>query len=112
MVLEEYMKITIDGKEFELVPILAKGVDEMQYALKPVKKTEKKEYRIIFSVEGKGVSHLFDEEYEFTEEAAHKLSEAISALVEHTTSNDFTGAKKNKLIDKAIEAKASFQESQ
>jgi hypothetical protein len=79
---------------------------------KPVKKTEKKEYRIIFSVEGKGVSHLFDEEYEFTEEAAHKLSEAISALVEHTTSNDFTGAKKNKLIDKAIEAKASFQESQ
>jgi predicted house-cleaning noncanonical NTP pyrophosphatase (MazG superfamily) len=80
------------------------------YRLKPVKKTEKIEYRLIFSVEGRGVSYLIDEEYEFTEDTANKLSEAISALVEYV--QDDTIENHERLMTFAWEARKSFQESQ
>jgi hypothetical protein len=101
------MKITIEGVDYEFVP-LANPNGTFQYTgLKPIEpKSEKKEYILdLFSRHG---HHPVHEKLDLTEPTANKLSEAISALVEYVTN-------KNQSWDydtKIEEARKSFQESQ
>lgn len=102
------MKITTDEGEFELVPRYDDVYKEDIYVLKPIEpKSEKKEYIIdLFSRHG---HHPVHEKLDLTEPTAKKLSEAISALVEYVTSENWN---RNKLGDLALEARKSYRESQ
>lgn len=101
-----------DGKEYELVGEYANpGI-----VIKPVKKTEKKGYKLDFSEDS--TKSNFDGVIEYlnlAEDTAHKLSEAISALVEYMQTPYEIGAEiknKKELLNKADEARESYQESQ
>jgi hypothetical protein len=115
-----FMKITINGKEFEgedyQVEFLNSFADDW---LKPLKKTEKKEEYMIQTWQPGIVNVDYRNELKLTETTALKLSEAISALVEYVTNP----VKVNQappsyeadfqiLENSAIEARKSFQESQ
>jgi hypothetical protein len=125
MVLEEYMKITTNEGEFELVDVsrdLGNGdYSEGQfYALKPttqtllkqvapVKKTEKKEFNIRGTlIDTYTGLTLFNKDLVVTEPTANKLSKAISALVEYVQGEPNIMDVNNK----AEAARKSYQESQ
>jgi hypothetical protein len=79
-------------------------------ALEPVKKTEKKSYALVFAEHGK--SSMVSENLDLTPTTAHKLSEAISALVEYVTQDYPVYKNREILMSKINEAHKSFQESQ
>jgi hypothetical protein len=117
--MEQAMKITIDGKEFELHELTLEAGGTIEniepiYALKPVKKTEKNWLKI---------EVIFDNGPDFHDSAtdllkmkaikvnpptANKLSEAISALVEYMQGEPNI----MEVNDKANLARESYQESQ
>lgn len=109
------MKITIEGVEYEFVP-LANPNGSFQYAgLKPVKKTGKNALRFELYNVNSGF-RLIDIEIKATEPTALKLSEAISAMVEYLTKEDKPGYPKDEehfeLMRKIDAAYAFYQESQ
>jgi predicted nucleic acid-binding OB-fold protein len=127
------MKITTeDGQELELVSLkptdnYALKVGEEVYGLKPVvpmepvKKTEKRGYQLDFSEDSEKSNFEGVIKYlNLTPTTAHKLSEAISALVEFVTIEDDGNisvfGKKNvaygRFEDLIRQARQSFQESQ
>jgi hypothetical protein len=116
------MKITIDDKQFELVPVPPAGMlGETTYTLKPVKKSERKDTYFITFFKEFGITgeYLLKLDLELTPTTANKLSEAISALVEWMqdpkSRKDYDGETpipENIFFIKAAEAKQSFQESQ
>jgi hypothetical protein len=118
------MKITTDeGQKMELVATDYRvGEDDSfqpLYALKPVvpmepvKKTEKgKKFHALefFEVGVDDGDELFRETLDLNPTTALKLSEAIFALVEYVTNRPAGGT--SNLIEAAVEARESFQESQ
>jgi hypothetical protein len=117
------MKITTeDGKEFELKEFEALIPESLTastgithttrlYALKPVKKTEKYGYKIMFVCEIDYASLPRSIELTLNPTTAHKLSEAISALVEYMQT-DLPEHKWDSLEYQAKKARESFKESQ
>lgn len=111
------MKITTeDGQEFELVENERDGNSkDIHYTLKPVKKTEKKKYRLLFYEDLDEQLNIYTKSFELTEltpKAAQKLSEAISALVEYVQSSEFDKKKYEILQETTEEAWVAYQESQ
>jgi hypothetical protein len=98
------MKITIDGKEFNAIPV----EESLDYYLEPVKKTESKDTYTVMMVH-QDFEHDFSKDLSLTPPTANKLSEAISALVEYMESPD---SGNDKLIDLAAKASVAYQESQ
>lgn len=102
------MKFTDEnGNKYEVHATMPM-VDKEYLVIKPVKKTEKKLYILVFDESGSG-GILIDEHLNLTPTTANKLSEAISALVANVTASE---PFKQNYVAKAEEARKSYQESQ
>jgi hypothetical protein len=107
------MKITTNEGEFELIAVSDDANFTKVYGLKPVKKTEKKEYQVCLDLVDeydKSRSMVkWSKDLHLTPTTANKLSEAISALVEYVTTGK---GSTDKLTIVATEALQEYWESQ